>query len=583
MHISTTNNDGMIRASFISDPAMRPAVYRRASLHTLRGIACAAAFGQASSALAQNTTDTSSIPSPHAETIKARAAARPEVQNLPHAGVVGQPRRIAPSQNKAPSGRQGPWGEFDRGTGESAGFGPVGRYGVAPWAEDWSYLADPSPKLRDDPFDPLKFIALNSSRTIWLSLSGETRLRNWYEEEPNLGSKGHPGSGRFGVRNLYGADLHLGSHVRVFGQLINADAAGWNAYGYNDTYRKRLDLQQAFVEFRENLLGAKTGFMFGRQQFLDAPSYILYNRETPNVPLAWNGFRTYAIWPRIRIDAYDFVGTNIAPSQMFHDTEDWTTRLYGFDATMVVPTLRVPGGDLHSYLDLFYIGFKLGGSTAAIVAGNGTASGNTTRDDYGFRWYGSAKDLEFSVGGLYQGGTFNAAKTNVARTVAAYAFNATVGYRHPESFLHPFVGVQADLYSGGDTRNKTGDVGTYIAPFNPQTNYLDTTTYIAPSNLISLSPIVRVTPVGFASLQFKCPFFWRDSTNDSIYSSSSAYSYPRFSGGYVGVVPQASLTLQLNRHLSWTQYGARFITSNSLHAAGARSGSYYQSNFVFRF
>ena len=38
-----------------------------------------------------------------------------------------------------------------------------------------------------------------------------------------------------------------------------------------------------------------------------------------------------------------------------------------------------------------------------------------------------------------------------------------------------------------------------------------------------------------------------------------------------------------NTHLSWTQYVSRFMTSRGLDAAGGSSGTYYQSNFAFRF
>lgn len=514
------------------------------------------------------------------ETVTVRQPHRPAVQTYPHAGVVDQPRRVTSGQNTAPSGRQGPWGAFTRGNGEAAGFGPVGIYGDAPWAEDWSFLRDRS--LSKDPFDPLKFIALNESRTIWLTLSGETRLRNWYEGQPYLGTRGTPGAGRFAVRNLYGADLHLGAHVRLFGQLINGDAAGWAGYGYNGTYRKRLDLQQGFVEVTGGMFGARTGLLVGRQQFLDAPSYVLYNRNTPNVPLSWNGVRGYAIWQRVRVDLYDFVGTNINESKMFHDDEDWGTRLHGLDMTFAPGPIRLGQEELKTYLDLFAIGFRLAGASAAVPYGASTLSGSTARQNGGFRWYGSSPSFEFSVGGLYQSGTFQDAKSGAIRDVAAYSVNTTAGYRNPRSHWHPFIGGQFNLYSGGDSRRKTGSIGTYIAPFNPQTNYLDTTAYIAPSNLITVSPILRVTPLSYLSFQLKSPFLWRDDVNDRIYSSSGAYGF-RPSGGFVGVIPQAALTLQLGQHLSWTQYAARFIASNGMSHAGAQSGNFYQSNFVFRF
>jgi len=512
-----------------------------------------------------------------------RASERPAVQTFPHAGPVGQPRRILELPSKGQFTTHGPWGVFNLGDGEAAGFGPIGVYGVAAWAEDWSGLATARNRPHD-PFDALKYIRLNSDGTIWLTLSGETRLRNWAEQRPNLGTQKPDDSGRFAVHNLYGADLHIGPHLRAFGQLVNADAAGWGGYGYGSTYRKRLDVQQAFVEWRQKLLGAQTGFMFGRQQFLDAPSYILYNRETPNVPLSWNGFRVYSVWNRVRIDAYDFVQTNVTPKSMFHDTENYGIRLYGFDTTFAPPDLRLGREKIRSFVDLFYIGFKLNGSGGAIATPSGSQSGSTTRNNFGFRWHGSAPSFEFSVGGVWQGGTFNYARTNQARPVSAYAINTIVGYRHTPSPLHPFIGVQADLYSGGDPAPGTGVEGTYITPFNPQTNYLDTTTYIAPSNLIAVSPVIRLTPRNFLSIQFKAPFFWRDNTNAPIFTSSARYSFAhRFSGGFVGVAPQAALTIQLNRHLNWTQYVARFVTSDSLNRAGGSSGTYYQSNFVFRF
>lgn len=516
------------------------------------------------------------------ENITVHAPPLPSIVLYPHATPTGQPVRTTGAQGRT-SGRQYDWGVFNRGNGEAAGFGPVGQYGVAPWAEDWSRLRDKS--KRTDPFDVLKYIALNESGSIWLSFSGETRLRNWFESRPNLGTQKNNDSGRFGVRNLYGADLHLGSHVRLFGQLINADAGGWNYYGYGSTYRKRLDAQQAFIETRWNMLGAKSGFIFGRQQFLDAPSYMLYNRETPNVPLSWNGFRGYMVWPRLRIDGWDFVQTNDAETRLFHDTENYNTRLYGFNMSWAPPDGHFMGDRSYSFLDTFYVGYKLSGSSGAI-AGPGTSSnnGSNTRNNFGVRWHGLAGPFEFSVGGIWQGGTFRYAKTDRARSVSGYAINTLVGYRIPKDRFHTFFGLQTDVYSGGNKNKTNGTIGTYISPFNPQTNYLDTTTYMTGSNLISFAPLVRATFFKSVSLQVKYPLYWRYSTQDPIYRSSGFYKFAHnFDGKFIGMAPQASLAWQINAHVSWTQYVSRFMTSNALNRAGGSSATYYQSNFVFRF
>ncbi|GBR55114.1 hypothetical protein AA106555_1936 [Neokomagataea thailandica NBRC 106555] len=507
---------------------------------------------------------------------------RPPIQNYPHAGFVGQPRRILPSLNRPTQGHQGPWGAFNYGTGEAAGFGPVGRYGPAPWAEDWSDLRNP--KKSDDLLDPLKFIALNQQKTIWLTLSGETRLRNWSEEAPFLGRRGNAPSGRFTVRNLLGADLHLGEHVRLFGQLINANAAGWAGFGYNQTFRKRLDAQQAFIELKGQIAGARTGLMVGRQQFLDAPSYILYNRETPNVPLSWNGTRIYAIWPKFRLDTFSFAQTNTNPNKMFHDTIDWGTRLYGVDGTAVVPDFVIGSQQVHSFFDLFYLRYRYSSSLSVVPSGSTTLKGTSSRGNIGIRWYGTARDFEFSFGGLYQNGSFQYTNNASSSDVSAWAVNTIAGYRHTPSPLHPFIGAQFDIYSGGaDGRNAT--LHTYMAPYNPQTTYSDPTTYLQPSNLISLSPILSVTPFhGYASLRFKAPLLWRQNTNGAIWNSSGPYTFSRpYRGSFVGIEPQAFLLIQLQRHLSWQLIGSRFIASKSLRNAGAQSGSFFQSNLVFRF
>jgi len=79
-------------------------------------------------------------------------------------------------------------------------------------------------------------------------------------------------SNRLLIRSVYGADLHIGSHVRAYAELINGVAGGSNTFGYQTGFqRKRLDMQQGFLEIKGNLLGAKMGAMGGRQYFVDAP------------------------------------------------------------------------------------------------------------------------------------------------------------------------------------------------------------------------------------------------------------------------------------------------------------------------
>lgn len=511
----------------------------------------------------------------------------PTVETMPGAGVIGQPRRIPAEQNRSRKRHQGDWGAFNWGNGEFAGFGPVGTYGAAPWAEDWSSKKDP--KNRTDFLDPLKAIRLNESGSIWLSLSGESRIRNWYESNPQLGTAGKQHSGRFTVRNLFGADLHLGQHWRVFGQLNNGEAAGWNYYGYNSTWRRRLGVQQLFVGYERKLLGAKTGVMVGRQQFLDAPSWLVYMRETPNVPLSWNGARGYAMWNRIRLDLYNFVGTQVTKDTIMGGGFDDGTRLYGGNIGIALKPFSIAGEQVHSFLDLFWMGFHYGGKSAAVALYKGSQAGTQTRQNGGFRWYGSAPSFEYELGGVYQGGRFHPGSSSVAsRPVSAWAVRSVLGWRHSSSSLHPFLGVQAEAYSGGDNRRKEGTVGTFSAPFSPRNGTFDLTRTIARANIISAGPLVSIAPRPFMNIRIRVPYLWRQSMNDGLYNSSSPFSFLsgaklRQAGRAVGWQPQGQVQFQLQQHINWQIDGGAILMTHRMKRAGGQNGTYMLSTITLRF
>ena len=339
-----------------------------------------------------------------------------------------------------------------------------------------------------------------------------------------------------------------------------------------------------FGEATAPLAGAKVGVKLGRQQFLDAPNYVLFARETPDVPLSWDGVRGYVFWPRVRLDVFDFVLTNNNPTKIFKDTENYNERLFGAYESWAVPDFRFLGGPGHAFLDFFYLGYEYGGTLAAIPTTTGTASGSTLRDNYGTRFWGKAGPIEFSLGGIYQGGEFRYANSSSTRIVKAYSANTVVGYRFNGVYTHPLLALQSDVYSGGNYNRKSGSVGTFAAPYNPSTNYLDTTTYLAPSNLIDTGPVLELSPTRYTLLRVKVPVFWRDSTDDAVYGSSRIYTFRgKYSGGYVGTTPQATLAWRVTRHLTWTNDVARFFASRALQKAGASDGTYYLSTLDFRF
>ncbi|MCX5616513.1 alginate export family protein [Bombella sp. TMW 2.2559] len=508
-----------------------------------------------------------------------------------------------------------PYGVWARGDGSETGFGPISQYGT-PAGMDSISVPGTGICDRDDPFDSYKHMKLNDSGSIWLSLAGETRLNNWYDRRPVFGAaidpttsmKARPfNSGRFAVRNLWSADLHFGQHVRFFGQLINADAGGWRGYSYDGTFRKNLDLQQAFVELSGNAAGGHGGFIFGRQQFLDAPDYMIGNRDVLNVPLSWDGFRIYEHWNRVRFDGFYFINTKNnhtdsfrGGNSLFHDTLDYKTRLYGANVTIAPPDFHFLGEKGYSFINLFYYGYEInGGPAQQTVMYNASALGHTKRNNFGLRWHGEAGPISFSLGGAYQQGTFyqsyNRANhyDKMTRNVNAWSMNGTVDYHFRHVMWHPTIGIQGDAYSGGGARGTTGSVNTYIEPFGVNTNYLDPTNYLTGQNLIDFAPKASFTPTNYLTFQLKLPIYWRYSTGDDTYSIYGRNIFARqFTSGmfnsynhnsFVGIAPQMSASLRLGPHLTWDHHVVRFLTSHAMHQVGARDATYYQSSLTLTY
>ena len=140
----------------------------------------------AQSAWAQNAPQ----PAPETDPAAVRLQESPRLQVQPQINALPESLHN-PTSKEAPSQiHQGDWGVFNRDGGSPAGFGPVARYGTDRSHEDWSYLRNPA--LTDDVFDPLKFIPLNADKSIYLTLSADERLKNWFENRPSSASRSLP-------------------------------------------------------------------------------------------------------------------------------------------------------------------------------------------------------------------------------------------------------------------------------------------------------------------------------------------------------------------------------------------------------
>lgn len=482
------------------------------------------------------------------------------------------------------------WGIFNAGGGAASGFGSVNGYGQVRWAEDWSALANAPQNVRDaDWFNRLKYVRLNNSGSVWVSFSGEERLRYIFENQPLMGNAGKTNASRVLLRNQYGVDLHLGEHVRAYTEFLYAVAGGSNTYGYQSgTQRERLDLQQGILEVTGHFLGAKMGVIGGRQIFMDAPISIQSARDLVNVQQSWDGFRGYAIWKRFRVDIFDFMQTNKLPRRVFADGTNYNNRLYGIYTSTALPSFRFMGKKSQLFADVFFLGYLYNGTPAAIPTANigATQKGSTRRDNVGVRLWGNIGNFSLNLTGIYQGGEFRPTQHNLrTRAVRAYAVNGSITYSRPDWPGQPGFGIQADLFSGGSSRSQNGAVGTFGAPYVPLPNYNDISLSLTSSNLVGIGPIANFTINPALHLKLHVPFFWRASTQDAIYGGNGKiYGWRNnLQGGFIGVMPYTQLSWNFAPHWAWTQDIEGILLSHGMRHVGAEEGVMYMQTIEFKF
>src|SRR3954452_23484251 len=131
---------------------------------------------------------------------------------------------------------------------------------------------------------------------------------------------------------MFHGDLHLGSHVRFFGQLKSNLESGRTG-GPRGADEDRLDLHQAFVDlhFSEE---EKKGFTLraGRQEIALGSSRLVSVREGPNVRQSFDGARLSLQTGRWSVDALATRPAETDPG-IFDDSPDHRRSLWGLYAS----------------------------------------------------------------------------------------------------------------------------------------------------------------------------------------------------------------------------------------------------------
>jgi hypothetical protein len=411
--------------------------------------------------------------------------------------------------------------------------------------ENWTFLRDPT--LRQDFWDPIKYIPLRNRSDDWyLTIGGEAR-EVWEQiGNDNWGLQPYM-NGYLNERYMLSFDAHYGKHVRSFVEL----KSGLNSYrigGPRPIDEKKLDFQAGFLE-----LGTSKGANFvalrvGRQELEYGSGRLIDVREGPNVRLSFDGFMV-----KSKIDSWQIDGFAVRPDLdnpgFFDNAPNHAVGFWGVYATRPSPRKMS--------LEVYYLGLDRRQATFQ----RGTAQ--EVRHSLGARisrpvaaeWPG----LDFDYEGLWQFGSFGSGN------IRAWTVASETGYRFPTVRLKPRFSAKADISSGDNPTSKT--LGTFN-PLFPKGNYFGVlaTTGPGPINFIDVHPHVETILPHNVTASVDWIVQWRENVRDGVYSVPGSLIRPAGNSHarFVGHRPGTELRWQVDRHL-WFQadygifYAGRFL------------------------
>ena len=404
---------------------------------------------------------------------------------------------------------------------------PARGYSLLRENEDWSFLKDRA--MREDFWDPIKYIPLNSSGW-YLTIGGEVREVFEHVGNDNWGKQAYTNAFLL-QRYMVHTDWHMGRHFRAFVQL-KSGLEVFREGGPRPIDEKKLDFEAAFLE-----VGTSDGknwifLRVGRQELNYGSGRLLSIREGPNVRQSFDGFKIRGKAAAWNVDAFA-VRPDLDRAGFFNNVPDHGQLLWGVYATRPLQ---------HGVsLDIYYLG--LDRRQATFNRGTATELRHTTAARLWRPVASKERGWDFDYEGARQFGSFGSAG------IRAWTLASDTGYSFPNLALKPRFSIKADISSGDDPRRNT--LGTFN-PIFPIGNYFGVVadTGPGPVNFIDLHPRFQIRfPYG-VSVATDVVVQWRESLSDGVYAVpgfllvAAGSSQARF----VGYRPGAEVRWQIDRH-----------------------------------
>jgi hypothetical protein len=400
--------------------------------------------------------------------------------------------------------------------------------------EDWTFLRDKS--LRQDFWDPIKYIQLGSNPDRYMTIGGQTR--QFWEAVGNDNWGQSPFWNQYlDQRYMLSFDIHLGKHFRTFVEF----KSGLSSYRFPSPRpidEKELDFQAAFLEVGTAKGRDSIALQAGRLELEYGGGRLIDVREGPNVRLSFTGFRVLSKVRSWQIDGFA-VRPDVDNFGIFDNVPNHQIGFWGVYATRPLSKKVL--------LDVYYLGLDRANATFQ----RGTAQ--ELRHSLGGRLSRpiatERPGWDFDYESLVQFGTFGSAN------IRAWTTSSETGYRFPTVALKPRFIARADIASGDHPISNPGTLSTFN-PLFPRGNYFGILASVGPGplNFIDVHPRVEGTLPQNVSVALDWLFYWRQSLQDGVYSVPG--SLIRAADGsqarYVGNFPGIEVRWQRSQHL-WFQ------------------------------
>jgi hypothetical protein len=451
-----------------------------------------------------------------------------------------------------------------------SGYASPPKYTVSRYDEDYSYLANPANRV--ELLDSIKYIPLfGGGPDCYLSLGGELREQYEFIQNDNFGLGSVNNSGYWLQRLMLHTDWHFGPFVRAFVQLKSELEEGRKP-GPRPPDRKRLDLNQAFVDFsypRTNPSSNTTSFTLrlGRQEVDFGDERLIAVREGANSRQSFDGARFIYYSPKARVDAFALQLDPDRPGYFDDDPSQSHTTLWGLYATIPsLPSPLPPGLTILPWI--FSISaFTMATPDSTMVLGTKP----DTRWEAGYWRAHHINGLDFNIFGVYQFGTFG------HEEISAFSTALGLGYKLQELPWAPRVAGSLQV-SSGDSNPNDKRLETFNAMF-PAGYYYGggLIGQVGPANAIILQPELDLHPTITLGIYLKALFVWREDTADGLYNTPGSLIRVGSTNNkrYVGASPEILVTQELGRHaiLSVSYYHfyrGGFLTENQPIFKGCR-------------